>query len=272
MDAIPCCFSEGTSAGHVGGVEIHIPHEGNHVECDRSLLSRWIVLHERSRFVSKHNIQAGERDWRASNFCAISVVTTLDAFVTYLSLLSPPPGSFHDKIPAQDIVLAGDSAGGNLSMALLQLLLQLQRSAESRTPTILFHGRKVKVALPAGTAVNAPWMDVTHCMPSMEANSKYNFLPPPSFSNAHPFPPDSIWPSRPPRNNIFCENTMMCDPLISPMAVQARNWKGSPPVFIVCGEELLEDEDRVMAKRLAEQVSRWFGSNMRQCRTCSVSC
>lgn len=37
------------------------------------------------------------------------------------------------------------------------------------------------------------------------------------------------------------------------MAFQARNWKGGPPAFIVCGEELLEDEDRVMAKRLTEQ-------------------
>jgi hypothetical protein len=37
------------------------------------------------------------------------------------------------------------------------------------------------------------------------------------------------------------------------MAVQARHWRGSPPVFIVCGEELLEDEDKVMAKRLARE-------------------
>ncbi|RDI88756.1 hypothetical protein Vi05172_g1138 [Venturia inaequalis] len=177
----------------------------------------------------------------------------LDAFVAYLSLLSPPPGAFHSAIPARDIVIAGDSAGGNLSMALLQLVLQLQRSAGTTTPTILFHGRRVKVDLPAGVAVNAPWMDVTHCMPSMEENTTYDFLPPPSFSNAHPFPPDSIWPSRCPRNNVFCEDTMVCHPLVSPMAVRARDWKGSPPVFIVCGEELLEDEDKVMAKRLAEQ-------------------
>ncbi|QDS75594.1 hypothetical protein FKW77_006310 [Venturia effusa] len=177
----------------------------------------------------------------------------LDAFVAYLSLLSPPPGAYHDAVLAQDIVLAGDSAGGNLSMALLQMLLQLERSAGSKPATILFHGRKVKIALPAGVAVNAPWMDVTHCMPSMEANTKYDFLPPPSFSNAHPFPPDSIWPPKPPRNNIFCEDSMMCHPLVSPMAVRAHHWKGSPPVFIVCGEELLEDEDKVMAKRLAEQ-------------------
>lgn len=34
----------------------------------------------------------------------------LDAFVAYLSLLSPPPGSCHDAIPSRDIVLAGDSA------------------------------------------------------------------------------------------------------------------------------------------------------------------
>ena len=38
----------------------------------------------------------------------------LDALLAYLTLLYPPPGSFHEPIPADQIVFAGDSSGGNL--------------------------------------------------------------------------------------------------------------------------------------------------------------
>lgn len=61
----------------------------------------------------------------------------LDAFLAYLSLLAPPPGSFHEPVPAEHIVFSGDSAGGNLCMALLQLILQLHRSSPSgQVPTV----------------------------------------------------------------------------------------------------------------------------------------
>ena len=39
-----------------------------------------------------------------------------DMFLAYMSLLFPPPGSFHTAIPASSIVLAGDSSGGALSI------------------------------------------------------------------------------------------------------------------------------------------------------------
>lgn len=45
----------------------------------------------------------------------------LDAFQAYLSLIYPPPGSFHEPVSAKNIVLAGDSAGGNVCLALVQL-------------------------------------------------------------------------------------------------------------------------------------------------------
>jgi acetyl esterase/lipase len=175
----------------------------------------------------------------------------LDVFLVYLSLLHPPPGSFHEPVCASDIVIAGDSAGGNLSMCLLQLLLQLHRRSGGVVPRVRFHGKDVQVRLPGGVAVNSPWMDVTHCMPSMETNANLDFLPPPSFSDNTPFPADSIWPTNPPRQNIFCNGSAVCHPLVSPMA--ALDWRGAPPVFIVCGEELLTDEDKVMARRLAIQ-------------------
>jgi hypothetical protein len=70
----------------------------------------------------------------------------LDALMVYLSLIYPPPGSLHSAVPASNIVLAGDSAGGNLVFALLQLLLQLHRSSPNNsTPHLLFHGSLVAV-------------------------------------------------------------------------------------------------------------------------------
>jgi hypothetical protein len=78
-----------------------------------------------------------------------------------------------------------------------------------------------------------------------------DYLPPPSYSDKMPFPPDSVWPVNPPRRELFCDESAMCHPLVSPIAVM--DWKGSPPVFICCGEELLEDEDKVVAQRLARE-------------------
>ncbi|KAJ3494150.1 hypothetical protein NLG97_g4265 [Lecanicillium saksenae] len=88
----------------------------------------------------------------------------LDAFVAYLSLLRPPPGSWHEAVPASSLFLSGDSAGGNISMALVQLLLQLHRAAAGKTPMVRFHGEDVAVPLPAGVGLNSPSLDLTRSM------------------------------------------------------------------------------------------------------------
>lgn len=176
----------------------------------------------------------------------------LDALVSYLSLLYPPPGSFHDPTPASSIVFAGDSAGGNLSLALLQFLLHLHRTSPAgRTPTVTFHGKQVELLLPAGAATNSPWMDLTRCLPSLETNAQYDYLPPPSMSAKTRFPPCPLWPTNPPRADLYCDGPTMCHPLVSPLA--AASWEGSPPLFMVCGEEMLTDEDKVVAARAAKQ-------------------
>lgn len=176
----------------------------------------------------------------------------LDALLSYLYLLYPPPGSFHDPVSPSNIVFAGDSAGGNLSLALLQLILHLYRTApEGQTPTLKFHGKDVAIPIPAGVATISPWFDVTHSLPSIEKNAKYDFLPPPSFSHATTFPPCDIWPAKPPRVDIYCDGSAMIHPMVSLLA--AMDWKMAPPVFIGCGEEMLADEGAVFAKRLAKQ-------------------
>ena len=176
----------------------------------------------------------------------------LDAFQAYLSLLYPPPGSFHDPVVASNIVLAGDSAGGNLTLALLQLILQINRSLSRET--LSFHGNVISIPLPvpAGIANNSAWADITRCMPSVTNNACYDYLPPPkSDEQISAFPHDEIWPSDPPRGDLYCDLSIICHPLVSPLA--ATNWRGSCPMWFDYGEEMLADEGKAIASLAAKQ-------------------
>lgn len=151
----------------------------------------------------------------------------LDGLVAYLNLLYPPPGSFHGPISPSEIVFAGDSSGGNLSLALLQTLLEFQR--QGMRP--IWNGVEREIPLPAGVAVNSAWVDISRSMPSCETNALYDYLPTPS---THPdgmsFPECALWPASPPRKNFFAEDDMLSHPLVSPLA--AKNWTGSPPIWM----------------------------------------
>jgi acetyl esterase/lipase len=176
----------------------------------------------------------------------------LDAFLSYLYLLYPPPGSLHTPVAASNIVIGGDSAGGNLSLVLMQLLLQLHRTSPTgEIPTVMFNGKNVEVPLPAGISVASPWTDVTRCMPSLYTNAKYDYLPVPDKSLISSYPPCTIWPTTPPRADMYCDGSALCHPLVSPMA--AMDWKNSPPIYINCGEEMLADECKVVARRMNQQ-------------------
>jgi len=104
----------------------------------------------------------------------------LDALIAFLSLLHPPPGSYHTPVSASHIVLSGDSAGGNLCLALVQLLLQINRSSSSQK-SISFHSHNVSLPLPlpGGCATLSAWTDMTRAMPSINNNAHYDYLPPP---------------------------------------------------------------------------------------------
>jgi acetyl esterase/lipase len=174
----------------------------------------------------------------------------LDAFVAYLSLLHPPAGAVYAPVPASKIVIAGDSAGGNLSLVLLQLLLQLHRAAgPGKTPQVRFNGTLVDVPLPAGVALNSPWCDMTSCLPSIHRNARYDYLP--NKWERDQIAPCPIWPTDPPRADIYADGSALMHPLVSPMA--AQSWAGSPPVYFTVGEELLTDEGRATAGRMAGQ-------------------
>ncbi|MCJ1376668.1 hypothetical protein MMC20_007913 [Loxospora ochrophaea] len=179
----------------------------------------------------------------------------LDALISYLSLLSPPPNSPHGPISASHIVLAGDSAGGNLAMSLLQLLLQLHRSSPtdpSSPPTIRFHGKDVPIPLPAGVATTSAWLDMTRSMPSLVTNYHYDYLTPASVGDAAAhFPPCAVWPTDPPRGDLYSDDSMLCHPLVSPLA--AKDWSGSCPLWMGYGQEMLVDEGKIAARRASRQ-------------------
>ncbi|CAM6095876.1 unnamed protein product [Calypogeia fissa] len=172
----------------------------------------------------------------------------LDGLVCYFNLLYPPEGSLHKPVDPKHIVFSGDSAGGNLSMALLETLQQFRRM----NMKIHWHGAEREVPLPAGVALISPWMDITHSSPSCDSNARYDYLP---TRSAHPkgisYPPCLIWPSNPPRKTLFADDAVLCHPLVSPMA--AKNWTGSPPIWIVTGSELLSDENKYVAMVAARQ-------------------
>ena len=173
----------------------------------------------------------------------------LDAFVSYLSLLSPPPGSFHQPIKPSSIVFAGDSAGGGLSTALLLLLLHLRRSNITH---VQFHGKSVEIGVPAGIATNSPWLDLTHSLPSVKTNARFDYLRgvDPERAQSDGPPPDEIWPTSPPRAEIYCNASMVTHPLVSPNAASIKLWEGTPPIWMVCGEELLTDNATAAARQI----------------------
>lgn len=172
----------------------------------------------------------------------------LDCLVSYFTLLYPAPGSFHTPVKPEYIVFSGDSAGGNLCMALLQTLLEFRR----QNIKIRWNDEDREIPLPAGIACNSAWMDITHSSPSCNTNAKYDYLP---SRLAHPkgmdFPPCPIWPADPPRKNIYAEDAVLCHPLVSPLA--AKSWEGSCPLWIETGQELLSDEDKYVAMKAARQ-------------------
>ena len=79
---------------------------------------------------------------------------TLTRNIPDLYLTNPPPNAPHKAIQPEKIVVAGDSAGGGLCVALLTVL------------------RDLGMAQPAGAVLISPWVDLTHSFPSVMSNTK----------------------------------------------------------------------------------------------------
>lgn len=147
---------------------------------------------------------------------------------------------------SSSIPLTCDSAGGGLSLALLQLILEFQRQGTS----ITWHGSPRTVPLPASVACNSPWLDITQSSPTWQGNTPapFDYLPKPAMIHRDRVPNCAAWPSTPPRHHIYVADDLATHPLASPL--MSRSWAGSPPIFICTGWEILAHEDKFFARHL----------------------
>jgi hypothetical protein len=70
-----------------------------------------------------------------------------------LYLIRPPPEALHRAVHPSQIVFGGDSAGGGMVLALLQII------------------RDSGLPLPAAAVLISPWSDMTHSFPSVFQNT-----------------------------------------------------------------------------------------------------
>lgn len=124
------------------------------------------------------------------------------------------------KFDSNQIVLAGDSAGGGLAMALCHLLIQKNEE------------------LPAGIIAMSPWTDLTATADSYQDNYELD----PLFGNSR----DTLL-----YNSPYIGDEDPRNPLISPLF---GNFHGFPPMLLQVGDhEMLLDDTLSVAKKAKEQ-------------------
>jgi epsilon-lactone hydrolase len=176
-------------------------HGGGYVSCSpathRNLLSR-IALASGARCIAVDYRKAPEYPFP---------VPIDDCEAAYRALLG-------EGVPPARVVLAGDSAGGALVLAVLQ------RVRDARLP------------LPAAAVLISPWVDLTYSGESVQGNAVYDYLTPAALAlGAHHY-----LQGQDPRH-----------PLASPMYADLR---GLPPLLLLTGSaELFFSENHTLAAR-----------------------
>ncbi|KAK9470062.1 Alpha/Beta hydrolase protein, partial [Dipodascopsis tothii] len=133
------------------------------------------------------------------------------------------------SVPASQVILAGDSAGGNLVLAAVGVALNAPG-----------------VPMPAGVVALSPWCDLVRAQPS-EASAeadRFDYLPPADFYP--PVEPSSAWP-KPDRTWFYCPDEAMLHPLVSPVLL--RSWAGACPLYVATGDERFKDAIVLTAER-----------------------
>lgn len=134
-----------------------------------------------------------------------------DAYLCYQALLSK-------GFKADQITIAGDSAGGGLTLSLL------------------LHLKAEKVALPSKAILISPWSDLTH-----------------PHAGATPQPQDAMlsWDGLALAAKMYAFNESLAHPGISPALA---NLSGLPPILIIAGtEEILLADIKALATKLTQQ-------------------
>lgn len=172
----------------------------------------------------------------------------LDVLVAYVSLLSPPAGALHGAVKAEEVVLAGESAGAALCLGVVQVLLNLRRRGVER---VRVNGREVEMRMPAGLALVSPPGDILQSLPSVKSvkNDWLWSLPPWSLPD---WPEEPCWPSTPPRGPIYCDWSAAVHPFLAVTA--AADWRGAPPIWVTMGNgEAIQDSVKTLVRTAAEQ-------------------
>ena len=128
-----------------------------------------------------------------------------------------------------------------------------------------FRGRRVEIPLPAGFTAVGCEADHTHSLsvfavylctsltmirPSYYENASLDLLQIPQPCLQDRFPSCKLWPTVPPRGDIYCEIGMLCHPLVSPVA--AQEWSSMPPIWLAYGQEQMIDDGKIVAQRTSE--------------------
>lgn len=96
----------------------------------------------------------------------------IDGLAAYLYLLYLPAGSLHAPVTTSDICFTGDSAGGNLAIALVQLILEIIREGSKNAPgRLTWDGQERDLPVPAGVSILSPYNDLTR---ALDSESTYN--------------------------------------------------------------------------------------------------
>ncbi|KAH9055377.1 Alpha/Beta hydrolase protein [Lactarius vividus] len=122
-----------------------------------------------------------------------------DLLASYLFLIDPPPGAAHRPVQPGHIVVGGDSAGGGLALAFLQVI------------------RDAGLPPPAGAVLVSPWCDLHHSFPSIAINTDTDVVPATGLTTHKP---SLLWP--PPPDDV---NLQVRELLRSP----AQNRPGGTP-------------------------------------------
>lgn len=179
-----------------------------------------------------------------------------DCLAAYLYLLQ----EYHPS----NILLAGDSAGGGMTLSMLVLI------------------RDQGIPLPAGAMLLSPWVDLTHSFPSLGGDGALDYIPSHGFHHrpSRGWPPpnedelqyagiqkDQIKPSAnftpdlsitidgklieiKDQIQMYAPNHLLTHPLVSPVLTPSLG--GLPPLLVQAGGgELLRDEQIYVAHKAA---------------------
>ncbi|KAL9092299.1 MAG: hypothetical protein Q9165_004473 [Trypethelium subeluteriae] len=174
-----------------------------------------------------------------------------DALIGYFYLIAPPEGALHDPVDPSTLILAGESGGATLHLAVLQFLQHFIQKASQNgitNPTIQINGQQVPLRMPKGCAFVSPPCDLLSALPAAQAHEEIDWMPERGPWFRDDFPADSLWPSNPPRAEIYIDVSAMRHPLIQPSTW--RDWRGMPPMWIACGQERYCDGIRYFVKSL----------------------